>query len=153
MIRFGAAFLVGSLVLLLINAVGLGPTYIPGFPHVADKALELLYAILRLGTPDVPLVSNRLLDLLYMLLPGLVGGCILKSKGALIGASIGLTGAIITLIDGYVFVGNLRQVGILETIIGEVLPQTIAGLAGVQLIQRRAPPNNSFKPNPLRGSA
>ncbi|MBF6025051.1 hypothetical protein [Lysobacter niastensis] len=109
MIRLGVAFLIGSLVLLVINAVALGPTYIPGFPKVADRAFELLYMILPVGTPEVPMVADRTLDVLYMLLPGLVGGCILRSKGALVGALIGLTGATITLIDAYLFYGDLKR--------------------------------------------
>ena len=118
MIRLGVGFLIGSAVLLFINAILLGPTYVPGFPKVADRTLEML----------------------YMVLPGLVGGFVARSKGALVGALVGLTGTAVTLVDAYLFYGHMRGIGLTQTLLVEIVPQTIAGLAGVHLPKRRNAP-------------
>ena len=115
MIRLCAGFLIGSIVLLFINAILLAPSSVPGFPKVGDRFLEML----------------------YMVIPGLVGGYVARAKGALVGALVGLSGTAVTLTDVYLFYGHLKSIGLLQTFVVETVPQTIAGLAGAHLTMHR----------------
>ena len=92
---------------------------------------------------------------LLTIAPGLVAGWIAGRKGLLVGAIVGACVTALSLVMLPLVWATISPQLLVTTLIfggiANISTHSVAGVAGESL--RRVPPNNSFKPKPLRGSA
>ena len=130
------------------------------FVYLAVAFLRQWYAQDVLGGLDAAppewLVALR--DPLFALsqtLPAFTAGVVAQRNGALLGALLGFASWLAgDLLFGSIITHHASAPGLLRNLLGTAISAaivgTFAGLAGAKLWP---PPNNSFKPTPLRGAA
>jgi hypothetical protein len=103
-------------------------------------------------------VFRTISEALLAVAPGFAAGWFVGRSGLLIGAVVGVLASIASLVFVWSWWGALPLSTAAVTLIfgaaAAVITQSVAGAAGELIRSRKsAPPNNSFKPKPLRGSA
>ena len=126
-----------------------------------SAALSVLLYI-AMPEPDVPRTIwyqglNTIGQALLAIAPGFAAGWIAGRSGAIVGAAVAVIVSVGSLIAIRLMWGQLPAPLAIKTLLfgmgASIITQSVAGLAGEFVHGKRPPPNNSFKPKPLRGSA
>jgi len=130
---------------------------------VAVSAALSVLLYLAMPEPGVPRTIwyhglNTIGQALLAITPGFAAGWIAGRSGAVVGAMVAVIVSVGSLIAIRLMWGQLPVPLAIRTLlfgmVASVITQSVAGLAGEFVRAKRSPPpNKSFKPNPLRGSA
>jgi hypothetical protein len=101
--------------------------------------------------------GGLLIDVLRQLAGGFIAGAIAGRRGFVLGAAVGLVLVPLELAGVQWFWGPapwcMLAAALPFSLLANVLSHSVGGAAGQLLRMRRAPSNNSFKPNPHQGGA
>ena len=140
--RYITALLVGFVVYLAVA-------------FLRQRYAQEVFGVLDAAPPEWLVALRDPLFALSQTLPAFTAGVVAQRHGALLGALLGFASWLAgDLLFGSIITHHASAPGLLRNLlgaaIGAAIVGTFAGLAGAKL---RSPPNNSFKPKPLRGSA
>jgi hypothetical protein len=118
---------------------------------VALSIPSALEAVRGMGQPLFAAIAKPALTLAVVAPAFLIGGWLQPRHPLVVGFFAGAS--VILLIDGRLNQPSLEPFSLLGEALSTGLMCSIAVFAGRQFKRLRTPPNNSFEPKPLRGSA